>query len=308
MIQARDLGKRFGPTWAVRGLTFEVGRGEIFGLLGPNGAGKTTTLRLLAALIGPSAGGGRVAGFELGWQDEAVRRNVGLLPGEPGLYEALSAAANLDFYARLYGLPPDRRPERVRSCLETVGLWDRRGQTVGTFSRGMKQRLALARALLHEPPVLLLDEPTSGLDPAIGRRVRDLLAELRQRGSTILLSTHDLDEARRLCDRVAFLRNRLLRVDTPQALSRELFGRSLHLRLANAPNGLLELVRRLPFVRAALAAPDGLFVTLADAEADAPSLVRALVAAGAELVRLEEEQHSLEEAYLAIVEPEGGEA
>jgi ABC-2 type transport system ATP-binding protein len=303
MIRAEQLGKRFGPTWAVRDLSLRVGRGEIFGLLGPNGAGKTTTLRLLAALIGPSAGRAWVAGCELGRQDDAIRRSIGLLPGEPSLYDTLSAEANLDFHARLQGLSAARRRQRVRACLELVDLWERRQATVGTFSKGMKQRLALARALLHEPPVLLLDEPTSGLDPAVARRVRDLLSELRAGGTTILLSTHDLEEARQLCNRVAFLRNRLLLVDTPLAISQALFGRDLRLRLANPSAGLLALVAALPFVREVTPNPDGLSVKLADAEADAPALVRALVGAGAEIVRLEEEQHSLEEAYLEIVEP-----
>jgi ABC-2 type transport system ATP-binding protein len=303
MIQADRLGKRFGDTWAIRELTFRVDRGEIFGLLGPNGAGKTTTMRLLAGLIAPSTGRGSVAGFELGHQDDAVRGNIGLLPGEPSLYDMLSAEANLDFHARLHGLSRTQRHVRVRACLEMVDLSERRRATVGTFSKGMKQRLALARALLHEPPVLLLDEPTAGLDPAVARRVRDLLAALRRRGTTILLSTHDLEEARQLCDRVAFLRNRLLRVDTPRAIGHALFGRDLRLRLANPSPELLNLVRELPFVREATAWPDGLSLKLADSDADAPALVGALVAAGAQIVRVEEEQHLLEEAYLEIMEP-----
>jgi ABC-2 type transport system ATP-binding protein len=303
MIEVDQLGKRFGQTWAVCDLTFQVDRGEIFGLLGPNGAGKTTTMRLLGALISPSAGRGRVAGFELGRQDNAVRSSIGLLPGEPSLYDMLTAEANLDFHAQLHGLSAARRRERVRACLDLVGLWERHKTTVGSFSKGMKQRVALARALLHEPPVLLLDEPTSGLDPAVARRVRDVLAELRGRGTTIVLSTHDLEEARQLCDRVAFLRNRLLHIDTPRAISQALFGRSLHLHLANPTLELEAFVRSLPFVRELTATADGFSLKLADADLDAPALVRALVGVGADIVRLEEEQHSLEAAYLEIVEP-----
>jgi ABC-type multidrug transport system ATPase subunit len=200
---ARGLGKRFGQAWAVAELSFEVARGEIFGLLGPNGAGKTTTLRLLSGLIAPSAGGGRVAGFELGRQDEAVRRNVGLLPGEPGLYEALSAEANLDFHARLQGLSAARRRQRVQACLETVSLWDRRRQTVGTFSKGMKQRLALARTLLHEPPVLLLDEPTAGADPVTRDSLLAVVAARARAGAAVCYTTHYLPELDQLAATIA---------------------------------------------------------------------------------------------------------
>src|SRR3990172_8213797 len=198
MIETQELTRRFEATLAVDRLTLQVHDGEIFGFLGPNGAGKTTTLRMLSALIAPTTGTARVAGYTLGAQDQEIRRRVGILTESPGLYDRLSAAYNLEFFAGLYEV--EDVPGQVERYLRLLGLLDRRHEPAGTFSKGMRQKLAIARALLHEPRVLFLDEPTSGLDPEAAHLVREFIADLKGKGRTIFLCTHNLDEADRLCD------------------------------------------------------------------------------------------------------------
>ena len=190
---------------------------------------------MLAGLIGPSGGEATVAGCRLGQDDTSLRRRIGVLTETPGLYDGLSAAANLTFFAELYGMN-DPQPA-VEHYLRWLGLWERRFEPAGTFSKGMKQKLAIARAMLHEPQVLFLDEPTSGLDPEAAHLVRDFIAELRREGRTIFLCTHNLDEADRLCDRIGVFRQRLLALDSPAALRRQLFGRTvvIHLRATSWP-------------------------------------------------------------------------
>jgi ABC-2 type transport system ATP-binding protein len=195
MIETRNLSKRFGASMAVDGLTLSVKRGEIFALLGPNGAGKTTTVRMLACLIAPSSGEATVAGCDVTCEQDAIRARIGILTESPGLYDKLSAAQNLAFFAQLYGLSVEVRERQVKRYLTMLGLWERRSEPVGGFSKGMKQKLAIARALLHEPEVVFLDEPTSALDPEAAKIVRDFIAELKSEGRTIFLCTHNLDEA-----------------------------------------------------------------------------------------------------------------
>ena len=197
MIRATGLGRRFGALWAIRDMDLEVRRGEVLGLLGPNGAGKTTTVRVLTSLIEPSEGRATVDGFDVVAEPEAVRARVGILTETPGLYEKLSATANLDFFGRLYGLDASTRAERIERYLRLFSLWERRDEPAGTFSKGMKQKLAIARALLHEPAVVFLDEPTAALDPEAAFIVREAIEGLRRSGRTIVLATHTLDEANR---------------------------------------------------------------------------------------------------------------
>ena len=218
MIRATGLGRSFGELWAVRGMDLEVLRGEVLGLLGPNGAGKTTTVRMLTALIAPSEGHASVDGLDVVGEPEGVRARVGILTETPGLYDKLTATANLEFFGRLYGLDAETRAARIERYLRLFSLWDRRDDVAGTFSKGMKQKLAIARALLHEPAVVFLDEPTAALDPEAAYVVREAIESMRRQGRTIVLATHNLDEADRLCDRVAFVRGGLLRIDSPAGL------------------------------------------------------------------------------------------
>ncbi len=218
MLRATGLGRQFGELWAVRHMDLEVLRGEVLGLLGPNGAGKTTTVRLLTALIEPTEGSASVDGLDVTEHAEAVRARVGILTETPGLYDKLSARANLDFFGRLYGLDATTRATRIERYLRLFSLWERRDDVAGAFSKGMKQKLAIARALLHDPAVIFLDEPTAALDPEAAYVVREAIESLQRSGRTIVLATHNLDEADRLCDRIAFVRGGLLRIDSPAAL------------------------------------------------------------------------------------------
>ncbi len=301
MIRAEGLGKRFGDRWAVRDLTVRVGRGEVFGFLGPNGAGKTTTVRMLAGMIEPTEGRAWVADVDLAGGQDVVRTRIGLLTETPGLYERMSASGNLHFHGRLHGMPRAKRQERVRACLELVGLWDRRDELVAGFSKGTKQRLAIARAILHEPLAVFLDEPTSGLDPESARDVRGIIRDLRDAGRAVFLCTHNLDEARRLCDRVAIFRRSVLRLGTPRELESEVVRRRLAIRLDGGTDRFLDLVRDLPVTRGVEVADDELVVVLDDHDRDAPSVVRALVLAGADVLRVAGLDSALEAAYLSIV-------
>jgi ABC-2 type transport system ATP-binding protein len=299
MIQTENLTRRFGDILAVDRLTLSVAPGEIFGFLGPNGAGKTTTIRMLAGLIGPSSGQATVAGCRLGRDDTTLRRRIGVLTETPGLYDGLSAQANLVFFAELYGVA--QPAAAVEHYLRWLGLWERRFEPAGAFSKGMRQKLAIARALLHEPQVVFLDEPTSGLDPEAAHLVRDFIAELRREGRTIFLCTHNLDEADRLCDRIGVFRQSLLALDSPAALRRQLFGRTvvIHLR-AVAPN-FAAAARGLEFVHQVKEVDGKLLVTLDDPELRNPELIRTLVAAGADVQFVGELRQTLEDVYLRLV-------
>jgi ABC-2 type transport system ATP-binding protein len=299
MIRAESVTKRFGDNLAVDGVTLEVQRGEVFGLLGPNGAGKTTMVRILTCLIASTSGAAWVNGYQVGVDDQTIRASVGLLTESPGLYSRLNAEENLRVYARLHEVPDE--DARVAKYLDLVDLWERRGDPVGTFSKGMQQRLAIARALLHEPPVLFLDEPTSALDPEAARRVRDFIATLRGEGRTIVLCTHNLDEADRLCDRIGVMRQRLIRVDTPAALRRELYGQAVLITLREASPGLMDVVQALSFVTAVSPTDVGMRVVLDDPETHNPALVRAIIEAGGEVLYVEREEQSLEQVYFDLM-------
>ena len=301
-LTADGLGRAFDDRWAVRGVSLAVHRGEVVGLLGPNGAGKTTTVRMLTALIRPSEGTATVDGFDIRADPESVRTRVGILTETPGLYDRLSATANLDFFGRLYGLTPEVRAERIERYLRLFSLWERRDDLAATFSKGMKQKLAIARALLHDPSVVFLDEPTAALDPEAAFIVREAIETLRKAGRTIVLATHNLDEADRLCDRIAFIRGGLLRIDSPAALRGALGGHGLSVRLREAPSAdQLGAVRAIPTVRSTAMA-DGLLQIGADEpETVAPEVVRALVTSGADVVEVRPEQASLERVYFEIM-------
>ncbi len=299
MIRTEHLSKRFDKLLAVDDLNLEVERGEVFGFLGPNGAGKTTTMRMLAALIAPTSGAAWINGKRIGQDDETVRANVGLLTETPGLYPRLNAEENLTFFAQLHGVKDIAG--QVRKYLTLLGLWERRTEAVGGFSKGMQQKLAIARALLHEPPVLFLDEPTSALDPEASRVVRDFVATLKGEGRTIFICTHNLDEADRLCDRVAVIKQRLIRVDAPEALRQGLYGRSVRVQLRENAAAYLNLVRELPFVTGVDAIAEGLRVSLDEPENHNPELIQTLVAAGAAIQFVERESHSLEQVYFDLL-------
>ncbi|MGH2446733.1 MAG: ABC transporter ATP-binding protein [Candidatus Limnocylindria bacterium] len=303
MIEAIALGKRFRSLTAVHELSFTVGDGEIFGLLGPNGAGKTTSVRILSGLIAASEGRARINDLELGPDSQRIRAITGILTEAPGLHDKLTARENLGYYGRLYGLRGGTLRRAVDRYLGIVGLPDVGDRRVGGFSKGMRQKVAIARALLHEPDVLYLDEPTSALDPSAAKTVRDFVATLRDAGRSIVVCTHNLDEAERLCDRIGIMRGTLLRVDTPARLRRRNGTASVRVELVGArrPESFLDMLAALPFIEGARALDGALFVEVGDPRGDNPELVRALVDAGARVVGINEEAVTLEQVYLDLV-------
>lgn len=299
MIETENLTKQFDAHTAVDRLTLHVAEGEVFGFLGPNGAGKTTTVRMLTSLIAPTAGRATVMGFEVGKDNQNIRRNVGLLTETPGMYDRLSALKNLTIYAKLYEV--EDVDGQVEKYLRMLGLWDRRQDPAGTFSKGMKQKLAIARALLHEPKVLFLDEPTAGLDPEASKLVRDFIRDVKGQGRTIFLTTHNLDEADRLCDRVAVFNSQLRVVDTTTGLRQQLYGRQVVFHLADTAVSHLPVLQGLPYINKLEATDNKLIVALDDPETHNPEMIRKLVEAGVPIQFVGELRHSLEDIYLQLV-------
>jgi ABC-2 type transport system ATP-binding protein len=305
MIRTENLSKVFmtskkkPPITAVESLTLEVPEGEVFGFLGPNGAGKTTTVRMLCSLIAPTSGQAWIGSYHTGQDDQEIRRMVGILTETPGMYERLSAAKNLEIFAKLYEVK--NIPGQVEKFLRMLGLWERRFDPVGSFSKGMRQKLAIARALIHEPRVLFLDEPTSGLDPEASHLVRDFIEELKESGVTIFLCTHNLDEADRLCQRIGIFKTRLVAVDTPANLRNTLFGRKVVFHLCAVEPVWKDMLRELPFVTDVMTVDNRLVVSLDKPEEQNPVIVKKLVEAGAQIQFVGEMRHSLEDIYLQMI-------
>jgi len=304
IIQTKNLSRSFGDILAVDRVSFTINPGEVFGLLGPNGAGKTTTVRMLAALLEPTSGEAHVAGFQIGKEDQEIRRKIGLLPEAPGLYDALTAEQNLAFYGAMYGVEEISR--QIKHYLEFLGLWNRRHEPVATFSKGMRQKLAIARALLHEPEVLFLDEPTSGLDPQAARLVREFIAGLKGEGRTIILCTHNLEEADRLCDRVAFVNGHLVALDSPKVLRRKIFGRKVVFHLVEAKTEFTKAVAPFDFVSEVQVVENKILASVEDPEKNNPEIIRALVEEGAEIQFVGELRRRLEDVYLELMKSTEG--
>ena len=303
-IETHNLTRKFGDRVAVDNLSLAIPGGTVFGFLGPNGAGKTTTVRMLAALISPTSGTASVAGHKLGTDNTAIRQSVGILTETPGLYDRLSALQNLTFFAELYDLSAQKAAAQSERYLRMLELWDRRDERVGGFSKGMRQKLAIARALLHEPKVVFLDEPTAGLDPEAARTVRDFIKELRTEGRTIFLTTHNLPEADELCDLIGVFRSKLMRVDTPVNLRTGLFGSGTQVRVVGEAAQWVAAAKSLAFVRDVAAQGSMLSVSLDNPDDQNPLLVQSLVQAGAQIRTVEPISHSLEEVYMELIENE----
>jgi ABC-2 type transport system ATP-binding protein len=301
-LSVAHLSKRFGSRAAFEDVSFEVGRGEVFGFLGPNGAGKTTTVRTLGTLIAPTDGYASVAGIPLLPENSVeIRRRIAIMPEAPGLYLRLSARENLECFADLYDVP--NPPDRIDQVLRAMNVADRSRDTCGTLSKGLRQRVALARALLSDPQVLFLDEPTSGLDPVAARDVHDLIDDLRRRGVTIFLTTHRLEEAERLCDRVAILNTTLRTIGRPQELRDTLFAKTLTIRTVAPLVDPARVFFGLPAVETWRQEDPGSYVlVVSDPEVAAPAVTRALVTAGADVLTISESHHSLEDIYLALID------
>jgi ABC-2 type transport system ATP-binding protein len=307
MIICDGLTKKFGEITAIQDFTVEIPDGRIFGLLGPNGAGKTTTMRMLSCLIQPTTGKAFIDSYKIGDKDDAkkIRGMIGLLPEVPGLYETLGAYKNLDYYAQFYGIPKTQREHSIQETLTNLGLWDRRNEPVGGFSKGMKQKIAIARALIHNPKYIFLDEPTASLDPAAAKMVREYILELKSQGNTILINTHNLSEAERICDTVAVVKNRTVKVGNPKELARGLFARTISITLQMIPPTLVKDISSLGYVSQARVIGNTLVLNVKNPEEDNPLVISWLSKQGLRVQFVTEEEHSLEDVYLKLIE-EGG--
>jgi ABC-2 type transport system ATP-binding protein len=304
-IVADELTRLFGDFVAVDRMSFQVARGEIFGFLGPNGAGKTTTIKMLTGLIAPTSGSGRVAGFDVATESEAIRQNIGYMSQLFSLYDDLTVTENLDFFMGLYGVPRPRRRARREWALEMAGLTEQRRRLTGQLPLGFKQRLALASAVLHEPPVLFLDEPTSGVDPSSRRAFWELIYTLSGNDTTVLVSTHYMEEAE-YCDRLSLMnRGQLIAMDTPAALREAMDEPILAVRTGDAPRAA-DAVQRVEGVLEAGMFGRVLHVTVMDADAARTSIPAALEAAGIRVDGIETVEPSLEDVFVARVRAAGG--
>jgi ABC-2 type transport system ATP-binding protein len=301
-LSVEHLSKRFGDRTAFEDVSFEVARGEVFGFLGPNGAGKSTMVRTLGTLLQPSSGSAAIAGIPLRPENGTeIRRRIAIMPDSPGLYQRLSVLENLECFGELYEVPRPR--ERIDTALRAVGLIERLHDPCGSLSKGLSQRVALARALLSDPDVLFLDEPTSGLDPVAAREVHGLIADLRGKGVTIFITTHRLEEAERLCDRVAILNTTLRTIGQPAELRNRLFRTSLEVRTVAAVPAPDSVFDGLPGVTGWERIGPGIYsVAVMDPAIAAPAVTRALVASGVDVLSIAEARHSLEDVYLEFID------
>jgi ABC-2 type transport system ATP-binding protein len=303
MIHAEGLTKQFGSLTAVDDLTLNVEEGEVFGFLGPNGAGKTTTVRMLTSLISRTRGSAEVAGCTLGNPAEEVRlrSRIGLLPENVGLYEAQSAYENLAYFGRLQGTEPARLAQNIERLLRMLGLWEERDLPLATFSKGMKQKVAIARALVHDPELLFLDEPTANLDPEAAKTVRDFILELKKERRTIFLNTHHLDEAERICDRVGILRTRLLTVGSPAELKSQVWGSRTIARVDRVSEAMVAAIRTRLGDRSIQVQGNSLTIGVEDPDRQNPEIAEAIVSVGGKLRELSQVSASLEDVYLNLV-------
>ena len=302
MIETEGLTRRFGDLVAVDQLTFRVDEGEIFGFLGPNGAGKTTTVRMLCCLISKTSGTARVKDYDVGNQADSVkiRKIIGLVPDNVGLYEYMSAWKNLDFYGKLYDRTESQRRESNERFLRMLGLWEKRDVAAATFSKGMKQKLAIARALIHDPEVLFLDEPTANLDPEASKLVRDFILELKQQKKTIFLNTHNLDEAQRVCDRVAILNTKLMAIGTAAELEGMVKGKKTVVHMVRVNDAIIKAVQKLA-TGGVTSTSNTITIDVKDPEKENPALMRAIFEAGGEIQTATVQGSTLEDAYLKLV-------
>jgi ABC-2 type transport system ATP-binding protein len=306
LIDCENLTRKFGDLTAVDNLTLHVNEGEIFGFLGPNGAGKTTTVRMLACLISKTGGTAKIGDYEIGNRadQQKIRRIIGLVPDNVGLYEELSAYKNLDFYGRYYKVDEANRRERIEYFLKLLGLWDKRDVAAGAFSKGMKQKLAIARALIHDPQILFMDEPTANLDPEASKTVRDFILDLKKERKTIFLNTHNLDEAQKICDRIAILNTKLVALGTPTELERSISGRKTVVQLESVNDAIVSAARRVGMGNVEAVEGNKLMIRVDNPEKDNPDILNAIFAAGGRIQFVTEASSTLEDVYLKLVRSE----
>jgi ABC-2 type transport system ATP-binding protein len=302
LIETFNLTRKFGERTAVDNLNLTAEEGKILGFLGPNGAGKTTSMRMLAGLISPTSGYSVIDGIRPDKDPERVHEIIGILTETPGFYNNLSAQRNLEYFAGFYNLSD--ASAQIEKYLKLMELWERRQDKVGTFSKGMKQRLAITRTLIHRPKILFLDEPTSGLDPEVSQEVRDLIENLSKEGYTIILSTHNLSEAEQLCQRIAVIRTGLVALDTPANLRKRLFRHQIIIKLEDIDEKLIQLISKLDYVKNCTREENTLLLELAEPSKHQPELIKSIVEAGGRIIEVTEKKHSLEDIYLSLLNEE----
>lgn len=305
-VQTFNLWRLYGDTVALSDLNLTVHKADLFGFIGSNGAGKTTTLRVLATFLAPSSGTAAVLGYDVIQAADAVRHIIGYMPDFFGVYKDMEVTEYLDFFGACYKIPSAKREKTVSDVLELVGLSEKKGALIGALSRGMQQRLGLARVLIHDPQVLLLDEPASGLDPRARIEVMAILQELQRLGKTIIISSHILSELETLCNRVAIIeRGKLIYTGPVQGVRDQMAtGRVVWVRVTTDPDHALDLLRARPEVAEAVPADGRLKVTLADHDTDHSIVAETLVQGGAKLVELREDELGLEEVFLRVTKGE----
>jgi ABC-2 type transport system ATP-binding protein len=303
MIEVNGLMKKFGENTAVDSLTFSVAEGEVFGLLGPNGAGKTTTIRMLCCLISKTSGEAQIAGYPIGngAASLAIRKLIGLVPDNIGLYDELSAYENLDYYGKLYECPEEDRKSQIEYFLTMLELWDKKDQPISDFSKGMKQKVAIARALIHNPRLLFFDEPTANLDPESSKVVRDFILKLKKEGKTIFLNTHNLDEAQRICDRIGILKTKLLAVNTPDQLEKTVWGSKTEIQVEHINDNILEAVRKLN-PKDINVEENRIILALNEPLKENPDYIQAIISAGGRIQYVTQLNPGLEETYLKVIQ------
>lgn len=302
-IRTQQLTRNFGAVRAVDGLTMEVPTGIMFGFLGPNGSGKTTTIRLLLGLLEANSGAAQVLGYDTHTQAEQIRQHSGALLEHNGIYERLSAADNLEFYGRVWRIPPADRRARIQELLTHLGLWDRRNELAGNWSRGMKQKLAIARTLLHRPSLIFLDEPTAGLDPVAAAALHeDLTSLVAREGVTVFLTTHNLAEAEKLCQQVGVIhQGNLVAIGAPDQLRSQAGGQRLEIVGKGFTPQAIQKLQAQPLVSGVQINNSHLTIQLREATETAP-LVTLLVEAGVQIEEVRKGKANLEETFLALVE------
>jgi ABC-2 type transport system ATP-binding protein len=302
MIETEHLTRKFGDLTAVDNVTFKVNQGEVFGFLGPNGAGKTTTVRMLCCLISKTSGSARIGDYEVGNKSDSVkiRKMIGFVSDNVGLCESLTAYENLEYYGKLYKCPEPRRKENIERFLKLLGLWEKKDAVAGSYSKGMKQKLAIARALIHDPEILFMDEPTANLDPESAKTVREFILSLKKEEKTIFLNTHNLDEAQRLCDRIGILNTKLMAIGTPQELEYSVGTKKTVIQLDEVNDAVLSAASKVGLGKVTRE-DSTLTIELANPRKENPAAVRAIVEAGGNIQTVSIKASSLEDAYLKLV-------
>ena len=303
LIETENLTKKFSDLTAVNNITLRVNDGEVFGFLGPNGAGKTTTIRMLCCLISKTSGSAKIGGYEIDNKEGSlkIRKMIGLVPDNVGLSENLTAYDNLDFYGKIYDCSESQRKESIKRFLEMLGLWEKRNVFAGTFSKGMKQKLAIARALIHDPQVLFMDEPTANLDPEASKTVRDFILQLKKEKKTIFLNTHNLDEAQRICDKVAIMNTSLRAIGTPQELEKAVSGKKTVIGLEQQVNDtVLGALKKLPLKNLSTSG-DTIAFDVENPDKENSPVIEAIVLAGGHVRSINMVGSTLEDTYLKLV-------